>query len=392
MDHKQGSLRNGLEAYRKEILALKSLGFIVNPIAGMGGAVGLKGTDGQEVLEKAIKLGAVATAPKRARQFLRGIAPFVHSIRVYTCAGIMGQRECVDERIVPFEVIGTATERTGPGDTKKAALEMQSRGVDLLMFCGGDGTARDIMDAVDMTIPVLGVPAGVKVHSSIFAINPIEAAGIALAFLRDELPAREMEVMDIDEEKFREGHLSARLYGYLLTPFQESLVQGMKVSSLQTEGEIEAQRAIAKQVIEEMKEDCLYIVGPGTTTRALLEALDLEKTLLGVDVIKNRDIIARDVNERQLLQLIDGKDAKIVVTPIGGQGYIFGRGNQQISPAIIRKIGKGNIIVIATKNKLYSLTQKRLLVDTGDSTLDEQLRGYIRVITEYREETVVKVD
>jgi len=248
------------------------------------------------------------------------------------------------------------------------------------------------MDAVDMTVPALGVPAGVKVHSSVFAINPIEAARIALAFLRDELPAREMEVTDIDEEEFREGRLSARLYGYLLTPFQESLIQGMKVSSLQTEGEVEAQRAIAKQVIEEMKENRLYIVGPGTTTRALLEALNLEKTLLGVDVVKNRGMIARDVNERQLLQLIEEENVKIVVTPIGGQGYIFGRGNQQISPAIIRKIGKENIIVIATKNKLYALAQKRLLVDTGDSTMDAQLRGYIRVITGYREETVVKVD
>jgi len=371
---------------------LKSLGFVVNPIAGMGGAVGLKGTNGQGVLEKATELGAVATAPERARQFLRGITPFKHSVRIYTCAGIMGQRECVDEEIVPFEVIGTAKERTGPDDTKKAALEMHRRGVALLIFCGGDGTARDIMDAVDMTTAVLGVPAGVKVHSSVFAINPVEAARIVFAFLSGELPTKEMEVMDIDEDEFREGRLSARLYGYLLTPFQESLIQGMKISSLQTESEIEAQKAIAKQVIEEMKENYCYIVGPGTTNRTLLETLGLRKTLLGVDVIKNRSVIAEDVNERQLLQLIEKEDAKIVVTPIGGQGYIFGRGNQQISSAVIRKIGKENIIVIATKNKLYALTQKRLLVDTSDSALDQQLRGYIRVITGYKEETIVKVE
>jgi len=370
---------------------LKSLGFVVNPIAGMGGAVGLKGTDGQGILEKAIKLGAVATAPERARQFLRGTVPFKHSINVYTCAGMMGQRECIDEKVVPSEVIGTAKERTGPEDTKEAALEMRRRGVDLLVFCGGDGTARDLMDALDMTTAVLGVPAGVKVHSSVFAINPTEAARIVFDFLRGEVATKEMEVMDIDEEKFREGRLSARLYGYLLTPFQESLIQGMKISSSQTENEIEAQRAIAKQVIEEMKESYCYIIGPGTTTRALLEILGLRKTLLGVDVIKNGSIITHDINERKLLQLIEKEDAKIIVTPIGGQGYIFGRGNQQISPAVIRKIRKENIIVIATKNKLYALPQKRLLVDTGDGTLDEQLRGYIRVITGYREETIVKV-
>jgi len=371
---------------------LKSLGFIVNPIAGMGGAVGLKGTDGQDILEKAIELGAVATAPERARQFIRGIAPFKHSVRIYTCAGIMGERECVDEEIVPFEVIGTSKERTIPEDTKQAALEIHRRGVDLLVFCGGDGTARDIMDAVDMTVAVLGVPAGVKIHSSAFAINPMEAARIASAFLRGKLPTKEMEVIDTVEHEFREGRLFARLCGFLLTPFQESLIQGMKISSLQTEDEIEAQRAIAKQVIEEMKENICYIVGPGTTNRTLLETLGLRKTLLGVDVIKNRSLIAEDVNERQLLQLIERENAKIVVTPIGGQGYIFGRGNQQISPAIIRKIGRENIIVTATKNKLYALTQKRLLVDTGDGTLDEQLRGYVRVITGYKEETIVKVE
>jgi len=364
----------------------------VNPIAGMGGAVGLKGTNGQDVLEKAIELGAAATAPERARQFLRGIAPFKHLVRIYTYAGIMGQRECIDEKIVPFEVIGTTTERTGPEDTKKAALEMHRRGVDLLVFCGGDGTARDLMDAVDMNVAVLGIPAGVKAHSSVFAINPIEAARIAFAFLRGELPTKEMEVMDMDEGEFREGRLSARLYGYLLTPFQESLIQGIKTSSLQTENEIEAQRAIAKQVIEEMKENCLYIVGPGTTTRTLLETLGLRKTLLGVDVIKNRSMIAEDVNERQLLQLIEKEDTKIVVTPVGGQGYIFGRGNQQISSTLIRRIGKENIIVIATRNKLYALAQKRLLVDTGDSTLDKQLKGYIKVTTGYKEETIMKVE
>ena len=364
----------------------------MNPIAGMGGAVGLKGTNGQDVLEKAIELGAAATAPERARQFLRGIAPFKHLVRIYTYAGIMGQRECIDEKIVPFEVIGTTTERTGPEDTKKAALEMHRRGVDLLVFCGGDGTARDLMDAVDMNVAVLGIPAGVKAHSSVFAINPIEAARIAFAFLRGELPTKEMEVMDMDEGEFREGRLSARLYGYLLTPFQESLIQGIKTSSLQTENEIEAQRAIAKQVIEEMKENCLYIVGPGTTTRTLLETLGLRKTLLGVDVIKNRSMIAEDVNERQLLQLIEKEDTKIVVTPVGGQGYIFGRGNQQISSTLIRRIGKENIIVIATRNKLYALAQKRLLVDTGDSTLDKQLKGYIKVTTGYKEETIMKVE
>jgi predicted polyphosphate/ATP-dependent NAD kinase len=140
-----------------------------------------------------------------------------------------------------------------------------------------------------------------------------------------------------------------------------------------------------------MEEDWLYIIGPGTTTRAIMERLGLPNTLLGVDVVERKKIVANDVNEEKLIRIIDGKKAKIIITPIGGQGYIFGRGNQQISPEIIMGVGSDNIILIATPTKIYSLMLKPLLVDTGDEDVDRSLRGYRRVITGYREETVCKV-
>ena len=364
------------------------LGFIVNPIAGMGGAVGLKGTDGEEILRKAIMLGAKPIAPKRAKEFLSELKPLKDKIHLITAAGVMGEEEALECNFNP-EILGVKKEKTTAEDTKEAAKKMVSMEVDLLVFCGGDGTARDILDVVDMKIPVLGVPTGVKMHSAVFAVNPKAAARIAIRFLWGELPLKEAEVMDVDEEAFRMGRVSARLYGYMMIPYEADLVQGAKAPSPISEDEEENKYAIAKYVVEMMEPNTIYILGPGTTTKPIADILKLEKTLLGVDLVCNGKLLASDVNEQKIIEAISGRKAKIIVTPIGGQGFIFGRGNQQISPKVIRMVGKENIIVIATKSKIRSL--KNLRVDTGDSELDEELKGFIRVIIDYGEEMVVKV-
>ncbi|RJS75397.1 ATP-NAD kinase [Candidatus Bathyarchaeota archaeon] len=369
---------------------MKTLGLIVNPIAGMGGAVGLKGTDGKRILEKAIVLGAKPIAPARAELFLSRLKPFKDKIAILAAAGNMGEYEANN---VSFKctIVGEAKAETTPEDTRRATKELMKRGVDLLVFCGGDGTARDVMDAVGNKIPVVGVPTGVKMHSAVFAVNPESAARIATRFLLDNLPLKEAEVMDVDEEAFRQGRLSAKLYGFMLVPYEPRLLQTTKIASPITEDELRNQAAIAVYLTEEvLKPDVIYILGPGTTTRTITDLLDQKKTLLGVDLLRNGKIIAHDANEKQILRLIEGKDAKIIVTPIGGQGFIFGRGNQQISPAVIRKVGKDNIIVISTKSKLRQI--RKLKVDTGSPELDRELRGHIRVITDYREEHVVPVE
>ena len=365
------------------------MGFIVNPIAGMGGAVGLKGTDGEEVLRKAIELGARPVAPGRAKEFLRAFQPMRSKVELLAGAGLMGELEAIECDYRPI-VIGKRKEKTTAEDTKAIARKMVELGIDLLVFCGGDGTARDVLDAVDQEVPILGVPTGVKMHSAVFAVNPRAAARVAMGFLSGELPVREVEVMDVDEEAFRQGRVSARLYGYVLTPYEPRLVQGMKVASPTTPDEEENKRAIARQVVEDMEPGVIYVVGPGTTTKPILELLGLEKTLLGVDVVCDGKLLAKDANEAQILKLIRGRKAKIIVTPIGGQGFIFGRGNQQISPRVIREVGLDNIIVVATKSKLMGL--RALRVDTGDPELDEALRGYVRVIADYGEEVVMRVE
>lgn len=363
-------------------LPKKTVGFIINPVAGMGGAVGLKGTDGKTVLAKAISLGAKPIASQRAETFLAELAPSKESLRLVVGAGGMGEAEA-KKCGFDCQAVGECREETTSEDTQNGAKEMMKCGVDLFVFCGGDGTALDVLKAVDMSVPVLGVPTGVKMHSAVFAVTPLAAARVAAGFLWGSLPLREAEVMDIDEEAFRAGHLSAELYGYVLSPFEPYLIQGSKLESPTTENEVRNQAAIAVYLIEEMKKDVFYIIGPGTTTRTISDLLDQKKTLLGVDIFQDKKIIVRDANEKQILETIKGKEARIIVTPIGGQGFIFGRGNQQISAKVIRQVDLDNIIVAATKSKLDRL--KSLRVDTGDLVLDKTFRSRrIIVVADYK--------
>lgn len=363
-------------------LQTKSIGFIVNPVAGMGGAVGLKGTDGKKILNKAISLGAKPIASQRAETFLGELVPFKKSLRLLVGAGNMGETEA-KKLGFEFDIKGEDKKETTSEDTQNMAKEMVKSGIDLLVFCGGDGTTRDLLKAIKLKVPVLGVPTGVKMHSAMFAVDPQAAARVAINFLWANLPQREAEVMDVDEQAFRDGRLSAELYGYLLSPFEPYLIQGNKLESPMTENEVRNQAAIAIYIIEEMKPDVIYVVGPGTTTRTISDLLDQKKTLLGVDLFLGKKIIASDVNEKQILSTIKGKATKIIVTPIGGQGFIFGRGNQQISSKVLLQTGLENIVVVATKSKLDRL--RSLRVDTGDLTLDKALKSRgIRVAIDYK--------
>ncbi len=369
---------------------MKKLGVIVNPIAGMGGRVGLKGSDGIEILKKAREMGAEPESPRRALEALKIIAKLKNEIEVLAYPDEMGADECRQAGLEP-EVIGSIKSgETSPEDTMEAAREMAKKGVDLILFAGGDGTARNIYTAIGPEIPVLGIPAGVKIHSAVYAINPRSAGEVASLYLQGQVVnIREAEVMDIDEEAFREGRVNARLYGYLKVPV-ERRVQSVKSGARSEQAEVEG---MAAEVVANMEKDTLYIIGPGTTTRAIMERLELPNTLLGVDVVLNRELIANDVGEKQLFNLLNqhGGNTRIIVTAIGGQGHIFGRGNQQISPRVIRLVGKKNIIVVASRDKLVALQPHPLLVDTGDPDLDQELSGYVRVVTGWEDSIMYRI-
>lgn len=370
------------------------IGFLINPIAGMGGRVGLKGTDG--MVEKAQQLGAEPITSKRATQFLQALlrlSPEISGIEWVSCPDPMGTREMLEVGITPEVIPLELEEQTHAADTTKAVELFEEREVDLLVFVGGDGTARDIHDALgeNSKMLVLGVPAGVKMYSGIFAYSPEVAARVVVDWLRGETIEEPFEIMDADEEAIRSDEFAVKLYGFLRGPLVPARMQGSKMTSPTTVDEQDNQEAVARTLIEDMVEGDAYILGPGSTVRTVAKVLGVKKTLLGVDVFQNGKVHL-DVNEQQLIELIpDFLHAWIVVSPIGNQGMLFGRGNQQISPNIIRRIPSEQILVIATHSKIASLAERGLHVDTGDPEVDKMLSGFIRVLVDYRTWRMVNV-
>ena len=367
-----------------------ALGLIVNPIAGMGGSVGLKGTDTAAILSEARARGAEPQAARRAKVVLDALAAARPTLALLAAPGTMGEWVAREAGLRPAVAGHPAEGETGAADTRAAAEVMAAAGVRLILFAGGDGTARDMAAALGERVPVIGVPAGVKMHSAVYATSPRAAADLALRALGREIEARPREVMDIDEEAFRAGTVSARLYGYLPVPYAPDLTQNVKAGGVS--GDREALAGIAAEIAGRMEAGRLYILGPGTTTRAVAQALGLPKTLLGVDLVRDGALLAADASEGDILRaLAAGPAGAIVVTPIGGQGHFLGRGNQQIGARVVRAVGLDRLLVAATPEKLASLGDGTLHVDTGDPALDSALAGWRRVITGFGTEAVCRV-
>ena len=366
---------------------MRVVGLIVNPVAGMGGSVGLKGTDG-EMHQKALAMGAEPVSPARTREFLSHVGSG-DAIRWLVAPGPMGA-DVAGSAGMSFVVTGTAGDKPSAADTQAIARAMLDAGVGLIVFAGGDGTARDMADAIDLQVPVIAIPAGVKIYSSVFAYSPRAAAELLDAFI-EGADVTEEEVLDIDEEAFRAGRVDARHYGFLLVPEVERLVQSGKESSGISGSTAAAKREIAAVVIEQMRPGILYLLGSGTTVRAIAEELGVAKTLLGIDAVVDGRLVGSDLNERSILGLLDQyAEASIIVTPLGGNGFIFGRGNKQFTPEVLRRVGSDKLIIVANRDKLLSLTC--LHVDTGDAELDAELAGYIDVIVGRNHRKMMRVE
>lgn len=362
-------------------MAAGKLGLIINPIAGMGGKVALKGTDGAFVLDIAIKRGAKPESGKKAERALRMLAGIRDDFLIITCQGAMGADLC-EKLGLPYRSVYRCTENTQPADTVKAAKLIAAEGVDLLLFAGGDGTARNIYEAVGDQFPVLGIPAGVKIQSAVFALTP-EAAGsvAALAARKQVLKLENREVVDLDEDAYRTGHVSATLYGTMLVPDQPAFMQNMKQSGFTSDRD--QMHGIAEYLVEHMEQDVYYAIGSGSTAKCVPDYLGLSYELLGVDIIRNRQVAASDVTEEELWKYAQSGKLKIIVSPIGGQGFIFGRGNHQFSARVLSAVGRGNITIVSPVSKLLSITGGKLRVDCGDALVNEELHGYYNVVSGY---------
>lgn len=372
------------------------IGLIVNPVAGLGGRVGLKGSDGAEVVARALALGAVPEAGARTVRTLERLAAEVGhaAFELLVAPGPMGEEPVRTAGLGPARVVGALPEAgaTSAEDTRRICRELvEDEELDVLLFAGGDGTAADVLDAVGEAVPVIGIPAGVKIHSAAFAVTP-EAAGALAAMLArgSRVRTAEAEVLDLDEDAYRRGEIAPRLVGYLLVPQERRLVQARKAPT--PAGERVVREAIAADVVEGMEPGRTYVLGPGTTVRAVAERLGVAKTLVGVDAVRDGELVAADASEASLLELVAEGPAAIVVTPIGGQGFVFGRGNQQIGPRVLRAVGREHVIVVATPWKLASLGGAPLRVDTGDPEVDRWLAGHLRVTTGYRDRAVYHVE
>lgn len=366
-----------------------TLGLIVNPLAGLGGSVALKGSDG--VAQLALEKGATPKSGLRTQTALNVLSQFKDQITIVTCPADMGEN-WVKPLGFNYELIdGISIADTHPDDTKRAAEKLKQRHVDLLLFAGGDGTARDICSVVEDTFPVLGVPAGVKIHSGVYGVTPQASGEVVKMLLEGKLvDLKPQDVRDIDEEAFRQNQVKAKLFGEMTVPQAGEFVQSVK------QGGIEQEELVlddmAAYLTQELEPNVLYLVGSGKTTQALMDHLYLENTLLGVDAIVNEQVIQNDVTEKQILELLKQyQNVKAIVSVIGGQGHVFGRGNQQFSAEVIRRIGRDNFWVLCTKTKLHNLEGKPLHVDTGEPELDKALAGHIEVITGYQDKVLYPI-
>ncbi|WP_136057600.1 ATP-NAD kinase family protein [Microbacterium sp. K22] len=285
-----------------------------------------------------------------------------------------------------------ADARTDAGDTSRAVAALVAAGVDLILVVGGDGTLRDAVAGLGAADPacmpepgaqlpaVLGIPAGVKMYSPVFAVSPRAAGAIAADWVdRGGLPTDDREVLDIDEVAMRRARVEPTLYGMLRVPYRAGRTQARKAPTPATEAA--AVDAAARGAVARMRPGVRYLLGPGGTTAEIARRLGVEGSPLGVDVVLDGAVIVRGASEHELLAEVARGPAQAVITVIGGQGFLLGRGNQQLSAAVVRALGHDPLLVVAPEQKLIDLHGRPLLVDTGDPELDARLAGHVRIVT-----------
>lgn len=365
---------------------LFKLGLLINPYSGIGGALALKGSDGSDIREQALASGAEKLSGKKMAVALQALLPLIDQLIIFTASGEMGE-DVVSElgfnHVVAYQHAASQTESS---DTQAAALELIAQKVDLILFAGGDGTARNICEVVENRCPVVGVPAGCKIHSGVYAITPKAAGKVVAQVVKGELVSLMTgEVKDIDETEFRAGRVLAKHYGEMLVPQELNYIQAVKMGGKESDELVLSD--IAAHVIELMSDEpeTLFVMGSGSTVDSIMQEMGLQNTLLGVDLVSDQKLLASDLTAASLLEYCANKPTKIVLTLIGGQGHVLGRGNQQLSPTLVNSVGKQNILVVATKSKLQNLQGRPLVSDSGDAALDEMLVGPIPVITGFHD-------
>jgi predicted polyphosphate/ATP-dependent NAD kinase len=368
------------------------LGLLINPYAGIGGALALKGSDGVEIRKKALAMGAEKKALDKTRLALEHIVCMKDQVQLYVASGEMGETLAKEMGFSYSIIYQSAKIQTESQDSEATAQALLEQHVDLILFAGGDGTARNVCHVIGNSVPVLGIPAGCKIHSAVYAITPAAAGRVLKQVIQGEIVSvSDAEVMDIDEVLFRKGRVNARQFGEMQVPTELGYIQAVKMGGKESDELVLAD--IAAHIIEIIVDnpEQLFVMGSGSTVEFIMQELGIENTLLGVDIIQNKQLLASDVTANELLALTTKHSCKLVLTLIGGQGHIIGRGNQQLSADFLKILGKDNILLVATKSKLQNLSGRPLIVDSGDMATDQQLSGLISIITGYHDQVLYPV-
>ena len=374
------------------------LGLLVNPDAGLGGRLGLKGSDGQA--EIARSRGAQDRSGPRMRAMLNHLVTIsnenLDGIQWYVSKGRMGT-DWISPAISSLEVIHSSSSSTDANDTSQLVGSMIGSDIDLLVYAGGDGTTRDVVAALSEygrpELPIIGVPTGVKMHSGCFASSPKAAAEVLSAWLEGDLLLSSTEVLDLDEDLYRQGNWVVKLYAEAITPASPRWMQGSKMR-VEASGEEEIIQGLADHVRETLIDDRMMIVwGSGGTLRTIGGILGFELNTLGIDITVGGNIIGSDLNENEILSALKEHqgDVILLLSPMGGQGFLIGRGNLQLSPDVLKIIGVNRVLGIVTPAKM--LTLRSLRIETGDSEMDQRFsdKKYLKVLQGYRTTRVLKI-
>ncbi len=379
------------------------IGVLVNPDAGLGGRLGFKGSDGRA--DEARSSGAKDRAGPRMMETITHIFNLIQSKKclefdLYVCGGKMGSDWIKDIPFPNLKVIGDWQGKTSAKDTTLAVELLLEEDVDLIMYAGGDGTTRDIIETLEslesLELPLIGVPSGVKMYSGCFAEDTLAAAEVLAAWINGDLGFSTTEVLDMDEESYRLGEWKIDMFGQAITPASPLWIQGSK-HQVQAVGEDEVLESLSEHILEIYveNENCLIIWGAGGSLNKIANLCNLDTTLLGIDISKGDKLIGTDLSEKELISILDNyseNEIVLLLSPMGGQGFLIGRGNLQLSPDVLRKIGIDNIMGVATPAKLLSIS--RIRIDTGDTSLDKEIRGkkYVKIIQGYRTIKIVKIE
>ena len=379
------------------------IGVLVNPDAGLGGRLGFKGSDGRA--DEARSSGAKDRAGPRMMEAITHIFNLIQSKKclefdLFVCGGKMGSDWIKEIPFPNMKVIGDWQGKTSAKDTTLAVELLLEEDVDLIMYAGGDGTTRDIIETLEslesLELPLIGVPSGVKMYSGCFAEDTLAAAEVLAAWINGDLGFSTTEVLDMDEESYRLGEWKIDMFGQAITPASPLWIQGSK-HQVQAVGEDEVLESLSEHILEIYveNENCLIIWGAGGSLNKIANLCNLDTTLLGIDISKGNKLIGTDLSEKELILILDNyseNEIVLLLSPMGGQGFLIGRGNLQLSPDVLRKIGIDNIMGVATPAKLLSIS--RIRIDTGDTSLDKEIRGkkYVKIIQGYRTIKIVKIE